>query len=184
MKSRVSLLSAGTKSFLSSGTYNFMVAVLVIIGIAGCNPYNSEFNCKGAPFGSCSPTPEVYKDILEHKDLDQKPEYITSNVHLNPDESTGATKGDKDKVRCTTVPELDSSGQVMSAYREAELTKITKLLKQPVTPIVNPPKVMRILFMPYESEDGMLNMPEYAYIMLDKPKWVMGDYLIQKNGDR
>lgn len=154
MKSRVSRLLAGIS----------LLTFLVVAG--GCNPYNGEFNCKGAPFGSCAPTPEIYKDIIEGRGAGE----ALKPVDVDPAEEKTAVQG---------VP----VEPLVSAYREAELKKITKLLKQPVTPVVVPPKVMRILFMPFESEEGILNMPEYAFIMLDKPKWVMGDYLIQK-GDR
>jgi conjugal transfer pilus assembly protein TraV len=71
-----------------------------------------------------------------------------------------------------------------SAYREAELNKFAKLLNEPVTPIVVPPPIMRILVVPHQGEYGELNMPQYIFIMVGKSKWVMGDYLVgQPNGE-
>lgn len=64
-----------------------------------------------------------------------------------------------------------------TAYREASLAKAAKLLKEPVTPVVIPPLVMRILILPRKGEDGELNMAQFSYVMVDKPRWAMGDYL-------
>ncbi|WP_224962486.1 TraV family lipoprotein [Geomonas subterranea] len=64
-----------------------------------------------------------------------------------------------------------------TAYREASLAKAAKLLKEPVTPVVIPPLVMRILILPRKGEDGELNMAQFSYVMVDKPRWAMGEYL-------
>lgn len=64
-----------------------------------------------------------------------------------------------------------------TAYRDASLAKAAKLLKEPVTPIVIPPLVMRILILPRKGDDESLNMAQFSYVMVDKPRWAMGDYL-------
>lgn len=64
-----------------------------------------------------------------------------------------------------------------TAYRDASLAKAAKLLKEPVTPMVIPPSVMRILILPRKGEDGELNMAQFSFVMVDKPRWAMGDYL-------
>lgn len=66
-----------------------------------------------------------------------------------------------------------------TAYRDASLAKAAKLLKEPVTPIVIPPLVMRILIAPRRGADGELNMAQFSYVMVDKPRWAMGDYLTE-----
>jgi len=70
-----------------------------------------------------------------------------------------------------------------TAYRDASLAKAAKLLKEPVTPIVIPPLVMRILIAPRKGEDGELNMAQFTYVMVDKPRWAMGDYLTEMPED-
>lgn len=147
-----------------------------LFGLTGCasvmNPYESKFKCgKNTPFGECASTPEVYAEEV--------PSY-------RPPAVKGAVPKDKECKDCENgkprVPEvviLDSPPLAAneSAYRDAELAKITKLLKAPVTPVVVPPAVMRILFTPAQGEVGELNMPQYVFMMMDRPKWVMGDYL-------
>jgi conjugal transfer pilus assembly protein TraV len=130
-----------------------------------CNPYNSEFKCKNAPFGTCEGTPDTYIDsLLATQGKDTKAPVL--HHYTSPEMITTTGTGVKE-----------------TAYLEAEMSKVTKLLKQPTTPVVLPPVVMRVLFLPYQGDDGELNMPSYTYVMLDKPKWVMGDYLIRQQGD-
>ena len=122
------------------------------------NPYNEDFTCKGGPPGKCAPTPVIYDEVAGVK----KPAAQVDPL-LQP--------------RSSPIP-AGSPGE--SAYREAELAKSAKLLKQPVTPVIVPPTVMRVLILPYQGDGGELNMMRYAYIMTDKPRWVMGDYLVKQ----
>ena len=156
MKSKISRLSAGIKAGIA-------LAMLSVACMA-CNPYNPEFTCKNAPFGTCEGTLDTYIDsILATKGKPSRSPVLT---------------------HYTSASLTVSPSQRETAYLEAEMGKVTKLLKQPTTPVVLPPVVMRILFLPYQGDDGELNMPGYTYIMLDKPKWVMGDYLIRQQGEQ
>lgn len=143
-----------------------LVAALLLSGCAAIfNPYNETFDCHSAPGGKCAPTPEIYaEDIAASKKVG----------HKIPVAATGTVQDGQEAA------DPSSATAAESAYREAQFDKMTKLLKQPVTPVVVPPAVMRILYFPFEGEDGELNMPSYTYIMLDKPKWVMGNYLVQQ----
>ena len=125
--------------------------LFILSGCAGImNPYESEFSCKGkGSVGKCATTPEIYAE-----EVGKKP--------------NGAP--------LTATEAQFSPGE--SAYHEAEMNKVTKLLKQPVTPVAVPPAVMRTLILPYQGENGELNMPQFVYMMIDKPKWIMGDYLV------
>ncbi|MBI3754640.1 MAG: TraV family lipoprotein, partial [Deltaproteobacteria bacterium] len=58
--------------------------------------------------------------------------------------------------------------------------KLTDLIKNPVTPVVVPPKALRVLMFPYANKSE-LYMPRYIYILVDDPRWVVGDYLIDKD---
>ena len=155
MKSRISRLSTGISS-----------TVITALLIAGCNPYHSEFTCRNAPFGSCAKTPDIYDTILERDKL----------------QKVGVSRADSNDSGKSKEVVLNDHPRRESAYLDAEMQKATSLLKQPVTPIVVPPAVGRILFFPFEGADGELNMPSWTYIMLDKQKWLMGDYLNDQSG--
>ena len=122
------------------------------------NPYNDDFTCRGGPPGRCAPTAEIYGEVVGLK----KPAPQVDAVQ---------------QPGPNALPALSPNE---SAYREAELAKAAKLLKQPITPVIVPPLVMRVLILPYQGEGGELNMMRYAYIMADKPRWVMGYYLVKQ----
>lgn len=57
---------------------------------------------------------------------------------------------------------------------EARLGKLAQLLKEPETPMIVPPKVLRVLILPYKGE-GDLFMARYAYLQVDSARWVLTD---------
>ncbi|RMG00391.1 MAG: hypothetical protein D6726_11305 [Nitrospirae bacterium] len=58
------------------------------------------------------------------------------------------------------------------------------LLAEPKTPIVKPPKIMRILVLAYPEGESRLYMPRYIYTIVDSPKWVVVDpYMLNKMED-
>lgn len=144
------------------------------------NPYESEFKCgKGTPFGKCASTPEIYAEEVPG----YRPPLVQGSS--SPHDKKCKDCGENGKPRILQARGADiQQPPSESAYREAELAKITKLLKAPVTPVVVPPSVMRILFTPVQGEVGELNMPQYVFLMMDRPKWVMGDYLAAQPMER
>jgi conjugal transfer pilus assembly protein TraV len=52
------------------------------------------------------------------------------------------------------------------------------MLKEPNTPLLAAPQVMRVLVLPYRGDQNELYMMRYVYLLTDDPKWVMGNYLI------
>jgi conjugal transfer pilus assembly protein TraV len=60
-------------------------------------------------------------------------------------------------------------------YRSALFDKFSGLLKEPKTPIVAPPKVMRVLLLPYTGQENEFYMLRYVYFFVDKPHWILGD---------
>ncbi|MCR4287982.1 MAG: TraV family lipoprotein, partial [Deltaproteobacteria bacterium] len=68
-------------------------------------------------------------------------------------------------------------------YRDNLQKELSGLLEAPVTPVIIPPKVMRVLIFPYPDKT-LLFMPRYIYMMIDEPEWVIGNYLIKGNGSK
>jgi conjugal transfer pilus assembly protein TraV len=60
-------------------------------------------------------------------------------------------------------------------YQSVLYRKLTGLLQAPDTPLVVPPKVMRVLLLPYEGDQDELYLTRYAYIFTDRPRWVLTD---------
>jgi len=87
--------------------------------------------------------------------------------------------------KCVTVETayFESKGITEAAsadsteYEQALYDRMAGLLQAPSTPIVVPPKVMRVLILPYEGKDSELYMLRYAYIFVDPPRWMLTDPL-------
>lgn len=109
-------------------------------------------------------------------------EPVTSVGHLDQGDGvvypeSFAEKKPKQVAATNPLPTFTVRPNPETAYRDASLAKAAKLLKEPVTPVVIPPSVMRILILPRKGEDGELNMAQFSFMMVDKPRWSMGDYL-------
>ncbi len=148
-----------------------LLSLLLVAALSGCsaiggalNPYKSEFSCPMSDQGLCIGMADAYDKAIGA-------------------DSGAAAQSAKDKKRKSgTEPAAacDLSGKRSASetvYEKASYQKLAGLLREPVTPIVAPPKVMRVLLLPYKSGENDLYMLRYAYFFVDDPKWVFGDYL-------
>ena len=55
--------------------------------------------------------------------------------------------------------------------------KLSNIINRPVTPLRTPDTILRVLILPYEDSNGVLNGWKYSYVKVDDGKWVMADYL-------
>jgi len=177
------------------------IILLASLSLTGCtailNPFESEFACPDLPKGKCISIKGAYNEDLAS----------SSDGSFSPDETLPATDKNKtrqaavsesstgreaavDKPCCSGKPDTNiekpaiatpvsplKSEIPLQEYRDASLKKVTKLLRDPVTPVIAPPQVMRVLILPYEDDDGALNLQRFKFIMVDRAKWVLGDYL-------
>lgn len=143
-----------------------LLTFAVLLG--GCsvlNPYKSEFTCPQKENGKCVGVDNAYYESLTQSK--GKSERLEPAKKERPEKAVPKDAGAR-------------SGQL---YQEEVFRKLTGLLKEPVTPLVAPPKVMRVLLLPYKGESGELFMPRYIYFMADDPRWIMGGYLQEGAGD-
>ncbi|MFY9270802.1 MAG: TraV family lipoprotein [Candidatus Manganitrophaceae bacterium] len=83
-------------------------------------------------------------------------------------EATGEIKQEGDP---SGGPDVKASG----AYQEAVMRRLTELLTKEVTPMVDPPDVMRITIFRYSDDQNDLYMPREIFTFVDDPKWVLGE---------
>ena len=145
------------------------VALLGLIALSGCsifNPYNGEFTCPKTYNGKCTTVPSAYQESLGP---DAKPVSKADAKEL---------KKNTEEIKSSPPPVIESR------YQDAVFEKLTGLLKEPMTPMIAPPQVIRVLILPYKGEGARLFMPRYVYIMVDEPKWVIGNPVGEENGAR
>jgi conjugal transfer pilus assembly protein TraV len=56
----------------------------------------------------------------------------------------------------------------------ARFERLAELLKEPQTPMIVPPRILRVLILPYKG-DGDLFMARYAYLQVEPATWVLTD---------
>lgn len=144
----------------------YSLPVLAALLLCGCstvlNPYQSSFNCPETENGKCVSVQTAYRESLNP---------------LVKSEGEGCADCGKEKPA-----EMDATPEEQG-YRAALLSRLTGLLREPETPMVAPPQVMRVLLMPYKGDGGELFMPRYAYFFVDRPSWILDGYLVEKGDD-
>jgi len=172
-----------------------IIATGFLCGCSLINPYQSEFSCTDTFKGKCASVREVY---LEDAAGSKKNSEVQSKVE-NPAAKPGCTttynreEGEGMGTACSDTAPADmdatSVGNATLAvpiagnpeernynrYRSALFDKFNGLLKEPRTPIVAPPKVMRVLLLPYTGQENEFYMLRYVYFFVDKPRWILGD---------
>lgn len=143
-----------------------MFAFLFLLG--GCasitNPYNSEFTCPQAEKGKCIGIPQAYMESLKQS------ENSTELKNYYP------TLEEKKEVTNQEIPEEQK------VYADALFNRLSRILKEPKTPVLTVPKVVRVLILPYKGDNGKaLYFSRYVYVITDEPKWVFDNLLIQES---
>ena len=125
--------------------------------LAGCgpilNPYEEHFKCKApAEDGKCLDTPSAYFEA-------RYPEPA-------PDDSDTCPDCPKETHTPATTPTTTSP-------HDARYRLLADLLEEPEKPLLRPPKILRVLMLPYEGEGGELFMPRYVYLQVENGKWLL-----------
>jgi len=112
------------------------------------NPYKSSFNCPLGDNGKCVNMTDAYKESLQPENALQPSRTATT---------------DTQQARPETM------------YQASLYKKLTGLLDEPTTPVIAPPKVMRVLFLPYRGSDKELYLYRYVFFVADDYAWTLGD---------
>ena len=138
---------------------NCLVFIIIAALAAGCsavgeaiNPYSAQFKCEMTENGRCISMTGAYLGSLQKDPKNGK-------------------NGNLKKGKTGDPPNSVSSE---TAYQEALFKKLSGLLEEPTTPVIAPPKVMRVLLLPYKAEKDLF-MYRYVYFVVDDYAWVLGD---------
>lgn len=172
-----------------------LVSVLFLGGCGVVNPYRSDFKCPPLDDGKCISVGEAYDEALGFG-RDLTPRQDCSGEAKAPaqppcepcpnwpdcgndgcEEAAGATP-----APCKGAP-APPPPTPSEEYQGALYRRLAGLVKDPRTPLVAPPEVLRVWLLPYEGEGGELFMERYVYVMVQKPRWVLGTYLTVQEGE-
>jgi conjugal transfer pilus assembly protein TraV len=139
--------------------YKLFLALVTIAILSACstvgdavNPYKSNFNCPYKESGRCVSMTGAYDESRQ-----------------------GPSDVGKTAVGCPSggpCPLVAVPSASEAAYQENVYKKLSGLLDEPKTPLIAPPKVMRVLLLPYKNGKD-LYMYRYAYFIVDDFRWVL-----------
>lgn len=139
------------ETLIKKGTKLLLLAVSTITFSCASvmNPYSENFTCPIMENGKCVSIQHAYQESVTGKPItleEQKPK--------------------KDQL-----PEYSP---VEDAYKDALFTKLSQLLKDPKTPLIAPPKIVRVMILPYQDTTGKeFYSARYVYTIVDEPQWIL-----------
>jgi conjugal transfer pilus assembly protein TraV len=69
--------------------------------------------------------------------------------------------------------DIDEGSSQHKDIEEIRLQRLAELLEEPETPMIAPPRIMRVLILPYKGKGDELFMARYAYLQVESAKWVL-----------
>ncbi len=147
---------------MKGNVVQWLVMAMLPALAAGCsllNPYQGEFPCPQAEKGKCQPLKAAYEDSLK--------------------KCPGGNCGNTAAAAGRTMKE----GIAEAAYQQEVFATLRGLLEKPRAPMTVPPKVMRVLLLPYRGDANELYMARYLYFFSEDPRWIMGEYLFENDAD-
>ncbi|MBN2570069.1 MAG: type IV conjugative transfer system lipoprotein TraV [Deltaproteobacteria bacterium] len=153
-----------------------LLCTFVFMCTWGCsifNPYEDTFSCPAREHGKCVSVEDAYNESLQGVD---KPDDGQVRVSRRGRISKDISANKSQKGGDGTADTIEQAGTELT-YQKKVFKKLSGLLDKPVTPLMIPPTVVRVLFLPYKDEDNRLYMSRYVYCIVDGAKWVMGNKL-------
>ena len=75
-----------------------------------------------------------------------------------------------------TVEDTDSAANAAKQEIQDNRYKIlVGLLQEPKKPLLQPPKILRVLLLPYKGENEELFMTRYIYVKVEDSEWILTD---------
>ena len=129
------------------------------------NPYDDEFDCPYVDRGKCISVDDAYRESLEENAFIQEeisqPQEATEQKNQLQNGGVGEEK--------TTPSEKPKTARYN--YQEALYNELTGMLREPETPLVIPPKTMRVLLLSYTSENNELYGDRFVYFFTTEATW-------------
>lgn len=160
------------------------LALATLTLLSGCaslgammSPYSEKFSCKNRDHGQCIHPEQAYADAVAGVPSRSDPAVTHDKAMLKdkgePSDSNQSNTGD-------ARPGSRKGASPYISYRDSVYRELQGLIDAPTTPMLRPGRTVRTLIMPYADRErpDRLYMPRYVYSILERPQWVVGDYLI------
>jgi conjugal transfer pilus assembly protein TraV len=163
-----------------SSIISTIIIILSIIAMPGCSvlsPYNTEFKCPDSYKGTCNDVTSSYKDSLASKD-----DVYSKQHRKSQGDKEDRIKGNSTDDTCETCNKSSDctdtkcekiTDQYENLYKKSLYTELKTLIDEPKTPVIQPPKVMRVLLLGYTDTDNQYLSHRYMYLIVTDPKWII-----------
>lgn len=136
----------------------FFISV-VLSGCSILNPYKENFDCQaGKEGGGCFDVQTAYAHATATEGMDGHPGVP---VPLNEKEAAYLANAGID------------AGSPRKDYKDAVYTELKQIVEEKRTPMLTPPRILEVSFIPFEDEDGYLFTGGDAYIKVEEAKWIL-----------
>ena len=113
----------------------------------------------------CGPVLNPYNEDFKCRAKDDAGECI--------DTPTAYQKARYPKPEAAVTPDPAETAQ--QELQENRYKIVSELLKEETKPLLQPPKILRVLLLPYKGEDEELFMSRYVYLKIEDSQWVLTD---------
>jgi conjugal transfer pilus assembly protein TraV len=164
-------------SFIRPKSLRGMALIACAIPLSGCatvgsmmSPYSEKFSCKNSDHGQCIHPDKAYADAVSGVQSRSDPAVTRDQAMLRDQRGDPSSGPDNNRA----------GGSPYQGYRDSIYRELQGLIEDPVTPMLRPGRTVRTLILPYADRDrpDRLYMPRYVYSILERPQWVIGDYLV------
>jgi conjugal transfer pilus assembly protein TraV len=148
-------------------------ALPALLLLGGCgtlgkvmSPYSEAFSCKNSDHGQCIDPAQAHADAVAGVASRSNPA-VTRDKALLRNQQRRARRG-----------RTPVGGY--SRYRDSLYRELQGLIEAPETPMLRAGRTVRTLILPYadRARPDRLYMPRFVYSILERPQWVVGDYLV------
>ena len=103
---------------------------------------------------------------------------------LNPYHENFNCQAPEDSGHCVDTPSAYdeaiglkqlANGEAANTEKQIDavrLERLAELLKEPQTPMIVPPRILRVLILPYKGGEDLF-MARYAYLQVESARWVL-----------
>lgn len=108
---------------------------------------------------------------------------------INPYEENFKCRAKDDTGKCVDTPtaykearypeviddELNPENMQKQEIQDSRYKILIGLLQEVEKPMLQPPKILRVLLLPYKGEEGELFMTRYVYMQIEDAQWILTD---------